>query len=325
MVFSKSKIMDKSGSEQGAGGVGGLLAVSINGIFSIPCYDHNGNIVAYISETGDIEALYVYDAYGNTIEKSGEKADAHSFGFSTKYHDREVGLIGYQKRFYCPDLGRWLNRDPIEEEGGENLYAFCVNNPIFRFDLDGRSVLPIFIIPDPEAPQPHPSPAPLDQLGDDNSPLGEENWFQENYAGWLRHSRELFIAEINAGIDCRGDFNGKSSRQSIDPGVAGYVPWEMPVGGNDRLYGDKGQNNWQTVAVLGAFVIDYVTPVKVTYGACIGKKRNFTWETTMYVEDSLGLQGTEGFLKNFTWAAKSRRAKRAEWTIIGTGMCSCCN
>ena len=28
--------IDKSGSEQGAGGVGGLLAVSVNGIFSIP-------------------------------------------------------------------------------------------------------------------------------------------------------------------------------------------------------------------------------------------------------------------------------------------------
>ena len=75
-------------------------------------------------------ALYVYDAYGNTIEKSGEKADEHFFGFSTKYHDREIGIIAYQKRFYCPDYGRWLSRDPIEEEGGENLYAFCGNNPI---------------------------------------------------------------------------------------------------------------------------------------------------------------------------------------------------
>ena len=131
--------IDKSGTEQGAGGVGGLLAVSINGVLSIPCYDHNGNIVAYVSETGSIEALYVYDAYGNTIDQSGEKANAHSFGFSTKYHDREVGLIGYQKRFYRPDYGRWLNRDPIEEEGGENLYAFCGNNPILYYDINGES------------------------------------------------------------------------------------------------------------------------------------------------------------------------------------------
>jgi RHS repeat-associated protein len=129
--------IDKSGTEQGAGGVGGLLAVSVNGVFSIPCYDHNGNIVTYISETGGIESLYVYDAYGNTIEKSGEKADEHSFGFSTKYHDREIGMIAYQKRFYRSDHGRWLNRDPIEEDGGENLYAFCGNNPILYYDING--------------------------------------------------------------------------------------------------------------------------------------------------------------------------------------------
>ena len=36
---------DKSGTEQGAGGVGGLLAVSMDGVLYIPCYDHNGNIV----------------------------------------------------------------------------------------------------------------------------------------------------------------------------------------------------------------------------------------------------------------------------------------
>ena len=117
-----------------------LLSFSENVEDSIPCYDYNGNIVAYVSETGSIESLYVYDAYGNTIEKSGEKADVHSYGFSTKYHDREVDLIGYQKRFYCPDHGRWLNRDFIEEEGGENLYAFCANNPILYYDILGESL-----------------------------------------------------------------------------------------------------------------------------------------------------------------------------------------
>ena len=43
---------DLSGTEQGAGGVGGLVAVSIDGVFYFPCYDHNGNIVCYVSESG---------------------------------------------------------------------------------------------------------------------------------------------------------------------------------------------------------------------------------------------------------------------------------
>ena len=129
--------VDKSGSEQGAGGVGGLLAVSMDGVFYIPCYDHNGNIILYVSETGSIAAQYTYDPYGNIIESSGPLADVFSFGFSTQYHDRETGMVGYKRRFYRPDLGRWLNRDPIEENGGENLYCWCKNSPPYRFDRIG--------------------------------------------------------------------------------------------------------------------------------------------------------------------------------------------
>ena len=128
---------DLSGTEQGAGGVGGLLAVSLDGVFHLPCYDHNGNIVCYVSETGAIAAQHVYDPYGGVIESSGPLVGRFSFGFSTKYHDRETGLVAYQRRFYSPSLGRWLNRDPIEENGGENLYGFCGNNPIVNYDRDG--------------------------------------------------------------------------------------------------------------------------------------------------------------------------------------------
>ena len=112
----------------------------MDGVFYIPCYDHNGNIVLYVSETGSIAAQYVYDPYGNVVETYGNLAEAFSFGFSTKYHDRETGMVGYQRRFYRPDLGRWLNRDPIEEEGGENLYAFCINNPVVNVDMNGEKI-----------------------------------------------------------------------------------------------------------------------------------------------------------------------------------------
>lgn len=128
---------DKSGTEQGAGGVEGLLAVSMDGVFYLPFYDHNGNIVLCVSETGGIAAQYTYDPYGNIIESSSPLADVFSFGFSTQYHDRETGMVGYKRRFYRPDLGRWLNRDPIEEEGGENVYCFVENSPSWLVDFGG--------------------------------------------------------------------------------------------------------------------------------------------------------------------------------------------
>ena len=39
--------------------------------------------------------------------------------------------------FYDPSLGRWLNRDPIGERGGHNLYSFVRNSPVIFFDHYG--------------------------------------------------------------------------------------------------------------------------------------------------------------------------------------------
>ena len=49
----------------------------------------------------------------------------------------ETGLVYYGKRFYSPTLGRFINRDPIEEQGGMNLYGFCGNNSVNRWDVLG--------------------------------------------------------------------------------------------------------------------------------------------------------------------------------------------
>jgi uncharacterized protein RhaS with RHS repeats len=39
--------------------------------------------------------------------------------------------------FYSPDTGRWLNRDPIQETGGLNLYDYVANNPVNFVDRNG--------------------------------------------------------------------------------------------------------------------------------------------------------------------------------------------
>jgi RHS repeat-associated protein len=43
----------------------------------------------------------------------------------------------YGKRYYSPEMGRWINRDPIEEKGGVNVYRVIHNNPINKFDIIG--------------------------------------------------------------------------------------------------------------------------------------------------------------------------------------------
>jgi len=62
--------------------------------------------------------------------------------FSTKYQDAESGYYYYGFRYYEHETGRWLNRDPIEEEGGYNLYGFVGNDGVGKWDYLGLDVDP---------------------------------------------------------------------------------------------------------------------------------------------------------------------------------------
>jgi RHS repeat-associated protein len=62
------------------------------------------------------------------------------FGFTGHYVHVASGLHLALFRAYDADLGRWLSRDPIEEQGGINLYAYVHGNPIFWFDPLGLRV-----------------------------------------------------------------------------------------------------------------------------------------------------------------------------------------
>ena len=130
---------DVSGTFQGAGGIGGLLYLTIDGATYVPLYDSNGNVAHYLDANGGIAATYTYDAFGKAIVRSGPLADFFRHRFSTKYLDGETGLYYYGYRFYSPTLMRWLNRDPIEERGGLNLYGFCKNNAMCAVDPHGQN------------------------------------------------------------------------------------------------------------------------------------------------------------------------------------------
>ena len=131
---------DLSDSLQGAGGIGGLLYLTVDGEVYVPFYDNNGNVTHYLDANGGIAAVYKYDAFGKTVTQSGPLSNFFRHRFSTKYHDAETGLYYYGYRFYSPSLMRWHNRDPIEEDGGVNLYAVCENNAICNFDSLGKKI-----------------------------------------------------------------------------------------------------------------------------------------------------------------------------------------
>ncbi len=101
--------------------------------------DGNKNVMSLIDAAGTKAAEYVYDPFGRLLSSTGSLAEINPFRFSSEYHDDETGLVYYNYRYYSPELGRWISRDPIEEEGGVNLYAMVGNNPVNRWDHLGFS------------------------------------------------------------------------------------------------------------------------------------------------------------------------------------------
>jgi RHS repeat-associated protein len=134
---------DASGTTQGAGGVGGLISMTVhfgaNSGTHFCCYNGNFNVMALMNATdGTLTAQYEYSPFGGLLRATGPMAQVNPFLFSTKFCDAETGNYPYGHRYYDASVGRWLSRDPLAENGGRNVQAFVCNSPINRVDADGR-------------------------------------------------------------------------------------------------------------------------------------------------------------------------------------------
>jgi RHS repeat-associated protein len=161
-----------------AGGIGGLLSMTLNTGPGQPSAnsmyyhsDGNGNVTMLINPSQFTVAKYLYDAFGNTISKSGLYADANVYRFSSKEFHQNSGLVYYLYRYYDPNSQRWPNRDPLATAStqndlylfrgvdrtkvspketvptdqwiGPNLYCYTQNNPPSNFDPLGLWTLQV--------------------------------------------------------------------------------------------------------------------------------------------------------------------------------------
>lgn len=143
LVRSYTWGLDIALSMTNAGGVGALLQIADHptGKTYVPTYDGNGNIASLLNaDTGALAAVYEYSPFGETLRAQTFDATIadNPWRFSTKWTDLETGLIYYGHRYYDPRNGRFINRDPIEESGGLNLYGFCLNNSVNGWDVLGH-------------------------------------------------------------------------------------------------------------------------------------------------------------------------------------------
>ncbi len=113
-----------------------LLSLHENNNSYLYIADGNKNITQLINlTTGTTANRYDYTPFGKLINKV--ESVENPFKFSSEYHDTETNLIYYNYRYYNPQTGKWLSRDPIGEKGGGNLYTILKSDPINSFDLLG--------------------------------------------------------------------------------------------------------------------------------------------------------------------------------------------
>ena len=111
---------------------------------STPYYygkDHLGSIRNLTDSTGTIQTQLDYGAYGELTELSNPTQN--DFAYTGFFYHQRSGLQFAEYRVYDSGLKRWMNRDPIREIGGLNLYGYAANRPTILTDRRGLCVITI--------------------------------------------------------------------------------------------------------------------------------------------------------------------------------------
>ncbi len=98
-------------------------------------FDALGSVVALTNASGNTVEVYEYDVYGRV--GATDANHPNRIMFTGREYDKETGLYYYRARHYNPQIGRFLQADPVGYRAGMNLYRYCSNQPVNRTDPYG--------------------------------------------------------------------------------------------------------------------------------------------------------------------------------------------
>lgn len=105
-----------------------------------------GDVIRLTNTNGETAARYQYDPYGNIIDSAGSHVDINPLRYRGYYYDSETNLYYLQSRYYDPNIGRFINADEYPSTGqgllGNNMFAYCLNNPANFIDPEGNLAFP---------------------------------------------------------------------------------------------------------------------------------------------------------------------------------------
>ena len=113
-------------------GIDNLLAVKIGETTYYALTDVQGTVWGYVDSSNSVVARWLYDAWGNVLDESVSVPALATirYRFQGREWSAATGLVNFRMRWYDPDTGRWLSKDPIRLGGGLNQYAFCDVNTV---------------------------------------------------------------------------------------------------------------------------------------------------------------------------------------------------
>src|SRR6185295_9327606 len=94
--------------------------------------NHQGSVLATTDSSGNVVQRLSYDEYGNL--GSGSTTTGQVFRYTGRRFDAETGLYYYRARYYTPQIGRFLQADPIGYRDDVNLYSYVGNDPLDNSD-----------------------------------------------------------------------------------------------------------------------------------------------------------------------------------------------
>jgi len=112
--------------------------------------DHLGGVDIVTDENGNVVERKDYLPYGEERIIDGEES-IEDYGYTGKEQDTESGLYYYGARYYDPEIGRFIQIDPLVlGESGKPLsdvlsnpqalngYSYVLNNPMRYVDEEGK-------------------------------------------------------------------------------------------------------------------------------------------------------------------------------------------
>ena len=284
-------------------------------------YDADGNATLVKTATGTWSISYNGEnrpvRFENAGTQTGTAVPENPLQWSSEICDSELDLVYYNYRHYSPSLGRFLSRDPIEEQGGLNLYCFVGNMLIKFIDYLGlafrdetlwyRQNESIFS-----------GPGFWDQVNLKWFPRSEDPedytaWFSKRFPKTIAGAKKDLIDRI---LNYIKENLCSTNSKTFDINALGKMN-DIDVAPDMRRYGDVPQNIYERFICIGNFELK-VKNINIEWT----EEQKFSFTATMYVWEQTGVSPNEGeYGSCLSPFFKKRHIEMGTWSISGNGDC----